>query len=212
MVKLLNKKFKKKIVETLAPPILYVLISLLYFTCKKNFHYDKGKIKEEPSLFVFWHGELMMLPFAYERFRGRKSIDSVISEHSDGEVASKFIKLLGGGTIRGSSTRGGIKALKAVFQSLALGRDVGITPDGPKGPRHSVSSGVVLISQKKKTPIVAMNVQATSCWRFESWDKFFIPKPFSTLDFYFSEPFYVEGLEEEDAKEVIRQRLMQHAF
>jgi lysophospholipid acyltransferase (LPLAT)-like uncharacterized protein len=208
----LNKNFKKKFLQTIAPPILYALMHLLYFTCKKKFHYDTTQVDENPCVFVFWHGELIMLPFAYVGFRKRKSIDSIISEHSDGEVASRFIELFGGGTIRGSSTRGGIKALKAAFKSISQGRDIGITPDGPKGPRHSVSSGVVLISQKKNIPIVAMNCRPTSCWRFESWDKFFIPKPFCTLHFYFSEPFYLSDLDETSAKELIKERLMEHAF
>jgi len=153
-----------------------------------------------------------MLPFAYHGFRKRKSIDSIISEHSDGEIASRFIELLGGGVIRGSSTRGGVKALKGAFKSISQGRDVGITPDGPKGPRHSVSNGVVLIAQKKSVPIVTMNCQPSSCWRFDSWDRFFIPKPFCTLNFYFSEPFYINDLDEDKAKELIKERLMKHAF
>ncbi len=212
MVKLLNKKFKKKILEVIAAPILYVLLYLLYFTCRKKFHFDKTKVNNSPSIFVFWHGELIMLPFAYHGFRKRKSIDSIISEHSDGEIASRFIELLGGGVIRGSSTRGGVKALKGAFKSISQGRDVGITPDGPKGPRHSVSNGVVLIAQKKSVPIVTMNCQPSSCWRFDSWDRFFIPKPFCTLNFYFSEPFYINDLDEDKAKELIKERLMKHAF
>lgn len=208
-----TKAIKKRVLEAIAPPLLYVVLYFIYFTCKKQFHYDKQKILDTtPCVFAFWHGELIMLPFAYKRYRGRKSIDSIISEHSDGEIASKFIELVGGGVIRGSSTRGGIKALKAAFKSLDRGRDIGITPDGPKGPRHSVSDGVVKIAQKKQVPIVAMNCKPISCWQFNSWDKAFIPKPFSKLDFYFSDPFYIHELDEEEAKEEIRKRMLQNAF
>lgn len=211
MAKLFSKKTKKKVLAVIAPRLLYFFLSLLFLSCKKRYHFDK-KASDSSHLFVFWHGELIMLAFAYPYYRGRKTIDSIISEHGDGEIASRFIEILGGGTIRGSSTRGGAKALKGAFKSIAQNRDIGITPDGPKGPRHSISDGVVLIAQKKNIPIVAINCNVSSCWRFKSWDKAFIPKPFSTLDFYFSDPFYLEGLDKEEAKKLVKERLMKYAF
>lgn len=153
-----------------------------------------------------------MLAFAYVAYRGSKNIDSIISEHGDGEIASRYIRLFGGGVIRGSSTRGGIKALKAAFNAINQKRDIGITPDGPRGPRYSISNGVVQIAQRKSVPIVCLNVRPSSCWRFDSWDKFFIPKPFATLDFYISEPFYIDGMDEEAAKKFIQERLLRNAF
>lgn len=192
--------------------MLYVVLYLIYFTCRKNFHYNKTLDKDEVAIFVFWHGELIMLPFAYIHYRKSKNIAPIISEHHDGEVATRLIKLIGAQAIRGSSSKGGIKALKGAFKALDEKKDVGITPDGPKGPRHSVSDGVVKIAQKKGVQLVSMNCKASAYWQFHSWDKSFIPKPFAKLDFYFSDPFFINDLELEMAKEEVKKRLMQHAF
>jgi lysophospholipid acyltransferase (LPLAT)-like uncharacterized protein len=212
MGKLLSKKTKRKLEVMILPPILYIVLYLLYFSCKKRYHYDKNKVKKTPTIFVFWHGELILLPFGYRDYRKSKNIDTIVSSHHDGEIATRLLNLLGGGAIRGSSTRGGLKALVEAFKSIKNGRDVGITPDGPKGPRHSVADGAVLIAQKKSVPIVAMNLNASRAWRLKSWDKFMIPKPFCTLDFYYSDPFFIEGLSMNEAKEKIKKELLKHAF
>ncbi len=212
MAKLFSKKTKKKLELLIVPPLAYIILQFIYFTCKKRYHFDRDKVKDTPSVFVFWHGELMMLPFAYIDYRKSKNIDTIVSQHHDGEIATKLLHFFGGGTIRGSSSKGGLKALKDAFSSLKNGRDVGITPDGPRGPRHSVADGAVVIAQKKGVPIVTMNVKMSRCWRFNSWDKFVIVKPFATLDFYYSDPFYVTNLSLDDAKKSIKERLMKHAF
>jgi len=212
MAKLLSKNFKKRVLVLTVPYVTYFLLKILYLTCKKRFHYEAKQEIPKPSIWAFWHGELLMVIKAYLEIRKNSEIDSMISEHSDGEIIARVIKLFGGGVIRGSSTRGGIKALKGAFESIKRGRDIGITPDGPRGPRHSVAEGIVLISKKKKIPIVTLNCKPSSYWQFNSWDKFVVPKPFSTLNFYVGEPFYIdESMEMEEAKEMIQKRLLKNA-
>ncbi|WP_245600567.1 lysophospholipid acyltransferase family protein [Sulfurospirillum arcachonense] len=194
------------------PPLLYILLYFIYFTCKKRYHFDRTKVLDTPSVFVFWHGELLMLTFGYMDYRRSKNVDTMVSRHHDGEIATRLLNLLGAGAIRGSSSKGAMQALKSAFKSLNLGRDVAITPDGPKGPRYSVADGAVVIAQKKNVPIVTMNCKATKAWRLNSWDKFSIPKPFCTLDFYYSDPFYITEDNLNDAKEKIKERLMKNAF
>jgi len=194
------------------PPLAYIILYFIYFTCKKRYHFDKTKVNNTPSIFVFWHGELMFMPFGYRDYRKSKNIDVVVSKHHDGEIATRILHLLGGGSIRGSSTRGGAQALKGALKSLKNKRDVGITPDGPKGPRYSVADGAVVLAQKKNIPIIAMNCRASRAWRLKSWDRFSIPKPFCTLDYYYSDPFYVTDDTLELAKDKIKERLMKHAF
>lgn len=212
MAILLFKKFKKSLGTIFLPPLIYCIARFLYLTCTKKYHYDSQKVLSKESIFVLWHGELLMLIFAYMDYRKSKNIDTIVSEHKDGEIISKVLSLFGGGSIRGSSTRGGLRALRGALESLRGGRDVGITPDGPRGPRHSVANGVVLLAQKTHVPIVAMNVQASRAWRMQSWDKFVIPKPFSRLDFYYSDPFYVTNDSVQEAKLKIQERLMRHAI
>ena len=213
MAKLLAKNFKKTILQKVAPKVIYFVVNILYMTCKKRFH---AKIAPEAlytsTIIAFWHGELLSIMKGYLLFGANPDIDVIVSEHSDGEIIARTVSLFGGGTIRGSSTRGGVKVLKQSFKSLQNGRNLAITPDGPKGPRHSVADGIVLISQKKMVPVVTFNCKPSSYWQFNSWDKFIVPKPFSTLDFYIGDPFLLEGLSMEESKKLIKERLEEHAI
>jgi lysophospholipid acyltransferase (LPLAT)-like uncharacterized protein len=209
MGKLLTKKRKRALLLVLVPPVAYFFIRLLYLTCKKRFHLPIST-PTAPFLVAFWHGEILMNPFLYKKMIKDVKMSLMISDHFDGEMIAKSMSYFGFDTIRGSSTRGGIKALKESFKKIDRGECVAITPDGPKGPRHSVADGIVAIAQKKDLEIVAFNYKASSRWEMKSWDKFIIPKPFSTLDFYASEPFRVTDMDKEEAKEMIKKRLLKY--
>ncbi len=206
MEKSLTKENKRKILSFIIPPILYVLIRLIQLTVKKRFHLPTS-IPNEPVMVAFWHGKLLLAPFIYQKLRKRVKIGVIISDHFDGELIAKTMGFFGFETIRGSSSTGGIKALKESFRKIGEGYDIAITPDGPRGPYQSLADGIVSISQKKKLMIVAFNYKSSSFWELKSWDKFMIPKPFSTVDFYASEPFSIIGLEKEEAKSLIKEKL-----
>jgi hypothetical protein len=213
MAKLFPKGFKKSLLLKIAPRTIYLVVNLLFLTCRKRF-YASENLKElnAPFIVAFWHGELLCVLKGYVLFFSNSDVDSVVSDHSDGEIIARVVSLFGGGLIRGSSTRGGIKALKSSFDTINRGRNLAITPDGPKGPRHSVADGIVKIAQKKNVPIVTFNCKPTSYWQFNSWDKFVVPKPFSRLDFYVGEPFYLEGLSMQESKELVEERLKKNAI
>ena len=182
-----------------------------YLTCKKRFH--GSNIPDTPCVVAFWHGELLLLPFCYiAKAPKGKTIASIISEHKDGEIIARIIKNLGGDFVRGSSRRGAVKALRTSLEKIKEGKDIGVTPDGPKGPRHSIADGAIIIAQKSNVPIVTMNCKPTRYWQFNSWDKMFLPKPFSTLDFYVSEPFWLTDMDMDEAKDKLKKRLMENAF
>ena len=211
MAQSFSKKVKNRLLALLLPPVINILIRFIHLTCKKRYHFNKEKVLDIPSVFVFWHGEIVMLPLGYINYRNFKNADIIASEHSDGDISSNILRLFGFGIIRGSSTRGNLKALKGAFKSLDNNRDIGITPDGPKGPIHSMANGASLIARKKNVPIIAMNCIASKQWRLKSWDRLSIPKPFSILDFYYSDPFYVTDESLEDANNIIFTRLMSNA-
>lgn len=211
MAKLFSKLNQRRFLLWIVPPLAFVLIKLLYFTCKKKFHINTNG-SHMPSIYAFWHGELLMLPLAYIDYAHKTSLDAMISRHFDGELIAKLILLLGGGSIRGSSSKGGTEALRAAIRSLRNGRDVAITPDGPRGPRHSVAEGVVAIAAMKKVPIITMNCKPSRYWKLKSWDEFCIPKPFSTLEFYFGDPFFIHEMSMDEAKALIKNKLLEHAL
>ena len=211
MVSWLTKAQQKRFLLWIVPPVGIFLLRLIYLTCKKRFH--GGNIPDDPCVIVFWHGELLMLPFCYLAKRPKdKMIASIISEHSDGEMIARIIKRFGGESIRGSSRKGAIKALKRAFEVIQEGKDIGVTPDGPKGPRHSVADGAVIVAQRYHVPVVTFNCKASRVWQFDSWDKMFLPKPFSTIDFYIGEPLSLDELDVDEAKKIVKERLMEHAF
>ena len=152
-----------------------------------------------------------MAAAAYKHYTKRRTIDTIVSNHFDGELVARLMQLFGGGTIRGSSSKGGVSALRGALKALKNGRDIGITPDGPRGPRHTVADGAAALAMMRKVPIITMNCNPTSYWSMKSWDHFCIPKPFSTIEFYFGDPFYVHELSLEEAKALIQKRLLVHA-
>jgi hypothetical protein len=96
------------------------------------------------------------------------------------------------------------------IKEIKSGYDLGITPDGPKGPRHEVHDGIVVMAQKAKVKIVLVEIKPSKYWQLKSWDKFVIPKPFGTIRYYISDLIDVDGLPLEDAKLKIKEGLLKH--
>lgn len=211
MEKSLNKRFGQWLALRLLPPLGAYLIRFIYFTSRKKFHLPES-FPQEPVIFAFWHGDLLMQPYVYYRFRSQPKAKVLISEHFDGEIISNVMHYFNLETIRGSTRRGGAKVLIQGLKSLSEGYDIGITPDGPKGPRHEVSDGVVVMAQKRGAKVIVFQCVPSRYWQLSSWDRFTIPKPFGRLDFYASEPIDLSGLEMEEAKKIVKARLMDHVL
>jgi len=208
-VKFLSKETKRYLTLKILPTIGWLLIKFIHFTSKK-IHHEPKVIPNEPFIVAFWHGELLVVPFVYLHFRKKVNIQVLISEHFDGDLIAETIDNFGFGTIRGSSTRGGVKVLLQAIKELKNGSDLGITPDGPKGPRHEVQDGIVVMAQKTQAKIMLVEIKSSSYWKLKSWDKFIIPKPFGTLEFFVSEPLDVTSLSLEEAKKTIKEGLLKH--
>lgn len=195
----------------IVPLVGMLLIRFIYLTSRKRFHLP-SIIPKEPVIFAFWHADLLMQPYLYTQFRKVPKANVLISEHFDGKIIAAVIAFFGLGTIRGSTTRGGAKVLIQGLKSLEEGYDIGITPDGPKGPRYTIANGIVVMAQKRNTKVIIFHCRPSSYWQLSSWDKFVIPKPFGELNFYASEPIDLEGLEIDEAKVVLQTKLMEHAL
>jgi hypothetical protein len=211
MERLLFKKALRFLSLWIVPVAGMLLIRFIHLTCRKRFHLPSS-IPQEPVIFASWHGDLLMQPYLYKKFRSIPKAKVLISEHFDGKIIAKIIHFFGLGSIRGSTTRGGAKVLIQGLQALEKGYDIGITPDGPKGPRYSIGNGIVVMAQKRHAKVIVFHCRPSRFWQLSSWDKFMIPKPFGVLDFYASEPIDLVGLELEEAKAVLSQQLMEHAL
>ena len=202
---------KNYIKINILPYVLYFLVRLIYLTNKKVFHHPVLK-NDEAFIFVAWHGDLVSCPINYFKNRPNGIVKTIISQSKDGEIISKIYSLFGVSSIRGSSSKGGTKALISTIKEIKSGSDVALTPDGPRGPRHNVADGVIAIAQKSAAKIVVLNSKPTRYWQFRSWDKFILPKPFGKIDFYMSEPFDVNNLEFEEARDIIKNKMLLNAI
>jgi lysophospholipid acyltransferase (LPLAT)-like uncharacterized protein len=164
-------------------------------------------VRNQPVIFAIWHNRLLMLPRVFDPcFPSRQSF-GLISASRDGDLVSILIERSGYGTIRGSSSRKGVIALRQLVDALAAGSNVLITPDGPRGPVYEASQGVVFLAQKTGAPVVPIHMEYSSCWRLKSWDRFFVPRPFARLRAIFGAPLRVQPTSDADQLEAGRLRL-----
>ena len=133
-------------------------------------------------------------------------ISVLVSEHGDGEIIARILSDFGFRLVRGSSSRGAARALIAVDRELEAGHDVGITPDGPRGPRHSVAPGALLAAHRAGVCLMPLAASASAYWQLGSWDRFMIPKPFAKGIMIFGEPRYVPADASEEEVERIRKQ------
>ena len=203
------KKLSRSIALFIVPFIGSLVIRFLYLTNKKEFHSPQS-ISDEPTIFACWHGELIMLPYLYTHYRKTPHAKVLISSHFDGALISKTIKYFGLDTISGSTNRNAARVLMQGIRAIKDGYDIGITPDGPKGPRHSVADGVIVMAQKAKAKIVLVEIKPTKYWQFNSWDKFTIPKPFGVLHYYSTEPIDISNMDLEEARVLMKEGLLKH--
>jgi lysophospholipid acyltransferase (LPLAT)-like uncharacterized protein len=150
-------------------------------------HYQRYRDAGQPVMFVFWHGNMLPLVH-YHRGEG---IVVLVSEHGDGEYITRVLVRNGFGTARGSSTRGGKKGLKGLLRAARQGHDVGVSPDGPRGPRRSFKPGALAAAQMAGLPVVGIAVRVSSAWHVDSWDRFMVPRPFSHVTLEYLPPVMV---------------------
>jgi lysophospholipid acyltransferase (LPLAT)-like uncharacterized protein len=138
-------------------------------------------------IMAFWHGRIIGAAWYFRR----RGIVVMVSRNKDGEYITRVIRRLGYRTARGSSSRGGGRALVEMLRALRGKSDVGFSVDGPRGPRYVAKSGPVWLAARSGQPILPFHVSARSKWEFSSWDRFQVPKPFTRCLVLIGEPIHV---------------------
>jgi len=202
------KDLSRSIGKVILPPLGYLLMRFYWYTSKKNFHVA-NEISQEQSIVICWHGELLMSPQAYRHFHKKQLASGIISRHFDGEMIARILMFFSISPLRGSSSRGAKQVLLEAFRALKKGDDLLVTPDGPRGPRHSISDGAVALAHKAKAPVLMVNYIPNSYWQLGSWDKFVIPKPFTTINFYL-ENVSLEGMDLDEARKYLHDKMLVH--
>lgn len=166
---------------------------------------EEGRLAHARSLsprviFVFWHGRLLPLSYTHRKQR----IHVLASEHTDGEMLGQTIRRLGFGHVRGSSTRGGTRAILELVEKVRAGFDLGITVDGPRGPRGIVKPGVVEVARQTGAVIVPITTASNRHRVFNSWDRFEMPLPYANVVVRYGEPVVVDAGADRTAVEARR--------
>jgi lysophospholipid acyltransferase (LPLAT)-like uncharacterized protein len=163
--------------------------------------------ERRPLIYALWHGRLLMVPWVGARLadtRGTRTIRVLASPSRDGEVVTRFVQRFGLDAVRGSSSRGGASALRALAAALRAGDDVVVAPDGPRGPRHRVQPGLPALAALTGAPVVPLAFAARPARRLASWDAFLVPAPFARCALVVGDAVCVPRDED---REVTRERL-----
>lgn len=166
-----------------------------------------GKRIAENYIAALWHNRLLIFPFVLRRFFSDRHGAALISASRDGELLADAIKRFGYDVVRGSSSRLGASAILQLTEVLASGRDVVITPDGPRGPAYELGPGVIFLAQRSGAAVVPVNMEYSSCWRIKSWDRFIVPRPFAKVRVIIGQPHVVRSTNTPDEFEAERLRL-----
>jgi lysophospholipid acyltransferase (LPLAT)-like uncharacterized protein len=148
----------------------------------------EGLLKSRRYLFALWHSRLL-LPSYY--FKGLNAT-AMVSNSADGEIIAQILKRQGQVTVRGSTGKGGLRALTQQIHDLRKNHRPGVVvPDGPQGPRHKVQQGIIILSQKTGYPIIPLTYSAGRRWVLNSWDRFIMPYPSTSCHIQFGRPIQV---------------------
>ena len=205
--------WKDKILLALVPFFGSLVLRLLSLTIRKKTLYaerfQKCRDQGQPVIGAFWHQRLLMMPFLPPP--GKTGM--LISQHRDGEFIARAIKFLGIDSVRGSTTRGGLSALRGMDRYYREGGHLAITPDGPQGPKHVVQMGVIELARLTGSPIFPLTYGASRKRVLNNWDRFIVPIPFCRIVYIWGEPVWVprdcKREEMEEKRLLLQDRLRQ---
>ncbi len=162
---------------------------------------ERLRLSGKPFILAFWHGRLLMIPMAWQHM---PKMHMLISNHPDGRIIAGAVRYFGIDSVAGSTTEGGISAVRAMVRFLKAGDCVGITPDGPDGPAMRASHGIVAIARLARLPIVPITYATNRRRILASWDRFHLPFPWSRGVLLWGEPMEVPAKLDDAGMEIWR--------
>ena len=197
------KRVEAKLIAMAGYRAIGALGSTLHWRTEGLEHLETiGRSGRQPVM-AFWHGRILSATFFFRR----RGIVVMTSENFDGEWIAGIIERFGYGTARGSTSRGGRKALLQLAREMAAGRAAGFAVDGPRGPARIAQPGAVWLAQATGNPVLPFHLEADRQWLLRSWDRTQIPKPFATVALAVGEPFDVPAGAGDGAIEEARVKL-----
>ena len=181
------KRAQTSAIAAIGYPLINALGHTLRWRVDGLEHLDAIVASGRQPVMAFWHGRILPATFYFRR----RGIVVITSENFDGEWIARIIERFGYGTARGSTTRGGLKAMLQLIRAMEAGKPTGFTVDGPRGPARVVQPGAVWLAKETGNPVLPFHLEASSHWTASSWDRTQVPKPFSTVALAIGAPLEV---------------------
>jgi hypothetical protein len=172
--------FGQRVALWIVPKMTALVLAAIGLTLRFEVIAEEGAVPALPparGIFCFWHRCTLPAGWYFRKFR----CSILISQSFDGELIARTLGLLGYGTVRGSSSRGGAAGLMAMRDVLGSGQPVVFTADGPRGPIYQTKVGPVKLAAMSGEPMGSFYLLPQRAWTIRSWDLFLIPKPFSRV-------------------------------
>jgi lysophospholipid acyltransferase (LPLAT)-like uncharacterized protein len=182
-----SKRLQVAFIPRAVHPLIALLGRTLRWRVEGAEHYDAVRATGRQPIMAFWHGRILPATL----FFSHRDIVVITSANFDGEWIARIIERFGYGTARGSSSRGGARALVELRRTMAAGKPTAFTIDGPRGPALKAQPGAVFLAKITGNPIIPFHIEAARHWTARSWDQTQIPKPFSDVAIAIGEPFEV---------------------
>lgn len=195
-----SKRFQVAAIAALGYPLISLLGHTLRWRVEGLHHFESAVASGRAPVMTFWHGRILSATFY---FRGR-GIVVMTSENFDGEWIARIIGRFGYGTARGSTSRGGRRALLQLVRDIKEGKPAGFAVDGPRGPARVAQPGAVWLAGAADRPLLPFHLEASRYWELRSWDRTQIPKPFSTVALVVGEPLVVPPDLPDPEREAVR--------
>jgi len=194
------KRVQAAAIAGLGYPLINALGHTLRWQVEGLHHFEAIVASGRQPVMAFWHGRILPATLYFRR----RGIVVITSENFDGEWIARIIERFGYGTARGSTTRGGQKALIQLVRDMEAGKPAGFTLDGPRGPARVAQPGAIWLARRTGNPVLPFHLEASSAWNLRSWDRTQIPKPFSTVALVVGEPMYVPADTPDEQLEAVR--------
>lgn len=200
-------RLNKFLVKTV-PFLAAMLVRVWFSTCKVRVHGKENFFAPEEGskksvVASCWHYSIIFIFFFLRKY----DATIMVSASRDGEYIARLAEHLGFGTVRGSKNNRGVEALKSMMRIVKSGTSCAVVADGSQGPAREAQPGALLLASKSGVPISPLVWSASSYFAIRSWDRTVIPKPFSTIHFYFGEPIYLPSRLKSDELEQHRKEL-----
>ena len=194
-------------------PLLYVLFRLIDLTLRKRYEGEHKTFCSMPKegrrvIVAFWHGDSFYMAHEIPKITKYHRHHIMASKSRDGALMARYLRLAGATVVRGSSSRGGGKALLEMIRAMGDSHSGAIAVDAPRGPRHRVNKkGILLLAKRTGAPVFPAAARAEKKWAVRSWDRTEIPKPFSAVTLELAPPIQVPPDADDDRLEALREHL-----